>query len=229
MNKDFRKFAISKGVNGLVFDDYRKKAFNGAINPTIIEERNLNVAAIDVFSRLMYDHIIFLGTGIDSDVANIVNAQLLYLNSIMDKNEDIKMFINSVGGSCMDGLSICDTMNYVEPDVSTYCMGMALSMGSVILSSGERGKRYSLPNSTIMIHQVSSGIGYAQCSDIKIAADETKRIQNIIYNILSKNTGKTLEEIEKDADRDHWMPANECLPGIYGQYGLIDEIITKKK
>lgn len=227
MKNDFRKFAISNGVNGLTFDDYRKKS-NGIISPTILEERSLNVATLDVFSRLMYDHIIFLGTEIDSDVANIINAQLLYLNSVMDKEEDIKMFINSVGGSCLDGISICDTMNYVDPNVSTYCMGMALSMGSVILSSGERGKRYALPNSTIMIHQVSSGIGHAQYSDIKIMADETKRIQGILYNILAENTGKTIEEIEKDADRDHWLPANECLPGMYGQYGLIDEIIKKK-
>lgn len=225
MNKDFRKFAISSGVNGLVFDDYRKKTFNGLISPTIIEERNLNVATLDVFSRLMYDHIIFLGTEIDSDVANIINAQLLYLNSVIDKDEDVKLFINSPGGSVIDGLSIYDTMNFIDPDVSTYCMGLCASMGSVILSSGKKGKRYSLPHGSIMLHQVSNGIGHAQCADIQIMANETKKIQNVLYNILADNTGKTFEEIEKDADRDNWMTPEEAI--MFGSKGLIDSIVKK--
>lgn len=223
IEKDFMKFAISKGLNSNTVNDYKIKAVNGIINPLILEERNLNVATLDVFSRLMYDHIIFLGTEIDSDVANIVNAQLLYLNSVIGKNEDIKIFINTPGGSCNGGLSIYDIMNFVEPDISTYCMGMAASMGSILVSSGTKGKRYALPNSKIMIHQVSSGIGYINTADLKIEYDEMKNIQNTLYTILSENTGQTIEQIEKDADRDHWFTAQEAL-----EYGLIDEIITKK-
>ena len=221
MNEDFRKFAISKGVNGIVLDDY-KKVSNGIVSPTIIEERQLNVATMDIFSRLMYDRIIFLGTGIDDDVANIVTSQIMYLNSI-DNESDIKLFINSPGGSVIDGLAIYDIMNWVEPDVATYSMGMSASMGSILLSSGAKGKRFSLPHSKIMIHQVS---GYAggQCSDIRIWTEEIKKHQNELYKILSENTGKSIEQIEIDADRDHWFTAQEAL-----EYGLIDEIITKKK
>ena len=221
MNEDFRKFAISKGVNGLVLDDY-KKVSNGIVSPTIIEERQLNVATMDIFSRLMYDRIIFLGTGIDDDVANIVTSQIMYLNSI-DNESDIKLFINSPGGSVIDGLAIYDIMNWVEPDVATYSMGMSASMGSILLSSGAKGKRFSLPHSKIMIHQVS---GYAggQCSDIRIWTEEIKKHQNELYKILSENTGKSIEQIEIDADRDHWFTAQEAL-----EYGIIDEIITKKK
>lgn len=220
---DFEKFAVSNGIGTNKLDGYSKYLFkNGHINPTILEERQLNVVGIDVFSRLMYDKIIFLGTGIDSDVANIVNAELLYLNSISDKTDDIKMFINSPGGSVTDGLAIYDTMNFIDPDVSTYCMGMAASMGSILLSSGTKGKRYSLPHGSVMIHQVSNGIGRSQCADIQIMAEETKKIQDVLYRILSENTGKTFEEIEKDADRDKWFTSNEAV-----EYGLIDSIITK--
>ena len=221
MNEDFRKFAVSKGVNGNTFDAY-KKATNGIISPTILEERHLNVATMDIFSRLMFDRIIVLGTEINEDVANIVTSQLLYLNSV-DSDSDIKLFINSPGGSVIDGLAIYDIMNWVEPDVATYTMGMAASMGSILLSSGAKGKRYSLPHSKIMIHQVS---GYAggQYSDIKIWAEEIKKHQSELYSILAENTGKSFEQIEKDADRDHWFTAKEAL-----EYGLIDEIIEKKK
>ena len=221
MNEDFRKFAVSQGINGNTFDSY-KKATNGIISPTILEERHLNVATMDIFSRLMFDRIIVLGTEINEDVANIVTSQLMYLNSV-DSEADIKLFINSPGGSVIDGLAIYDIMNWVEPDVATYTMGMAASMGSILLSSGTKGKRYSLPHSKIMIHQVS---GYAggQYSDIKIWADEIKKHQSELYNILAENTGKSFKQIEKDADRDHWFTAQEAL-----EYGLIDEIITKKK
>ena len=220
---DFEKFAISNGIGTNKLDGYSKYITkNGYINPTILEERQLNVVGIDVFSRLMYDKIIFLGTGIDSDVANIINAQLLYLNSISDKTDNVKMFINSGGGSVTDGLSIYDTMNFIDPDISTYCMGMAASMASVLLSSGTKGKRYALPHGSIMIHQVSSGIGRAQCADIQIMATETKKTQDMLYKILSENTGKTFEEIEHDADRDCWFTSEEAL-----NYGLIDKIITK--
>lgn len=222
---DFKKFAVSNGIGTNKLDGYSKYLLkNGHINPTILEERQLNVVGIDVFSRLMYDKIIFLGTGIDSDVANIVNAQLLYLNSISDKTDDIKMFINSGGGSVTDGLAIYDTMNFIDPDISTYCMGMAASMASVLLSSGAKGKRYSLPHGSIMIHQVSNGIGRSQCADIQIMAEETKKVQDILYKILSENTGKSFEQIEKDADRDRWFTPEEAC-----QYGLIDNIITKTK
>ena len=222
---DFEKFAVSNGIGTNKLDGYSKYLFkNGHINPTILEERQLNVVGIDVFSRLMYDKIIFLGTGIDSDVANIVNAELLYLNSISDKTDDIKMFINSPGGSVTDGLAIYDTMNFIDPDVSTYCMGMAASMGSILLSSGTKGKRYSLPHGSVMIHQVSNGIGRSQCADIQIMAEETKKIQDVLYTILSENTGKSFEEIERDADRDKWFTPQEGI-----EYGLIDSIINKTK
>lgn len=221
MKDDFRKYALSQGVNGNTFDDYTKKT-NGIISPMILEERNLNVATMDIFSRLMFDRIIVLGTAISSDVANIVTSQLMYLNSV-DSEEDIKLFINTPGGSVIDGLAIYDIMNWVEPDVATYAMGMAASMGSILISSGAKGKRYALPNSKIMMHQVSSGIGYINTADLKIEFDEMKKEQNILYSILAENTGKTLKQIEKDADRDHWFTSSEAL-----EYGLIDEIIKKK-
>lgn len=220
---DFEKFAVSNGIGTNKLDGYSKYLIkNGYINPTILEERQLNVVGIDVFSRLMYDKIIYLGTAINADVANVINAQLLYLNSISDKNDEIKMFINSPGGSVIDGLSIYDIMNFIDPTVSTYCTGLAASMGSILISSGAKGKRYSLPHGKIMIHQVSNGIDRAQCADIQIMADETKKIQNDLYKILSENTGKSFEEIERDADRDKWFTAEEAI-----QYGLIDNIITK--
>lgn len=221
MNDDFRKFAISKGVNGSLFDDYRKKT-NKIISPSIVEERSLNAVTIDIFSALIRERIIFLGTEIDSDVSNIITSQLMYLN-LIDSESEIKMFINSPGGCIVSGLAIHDIMNYIEPDVSTYCMGMAASMGSVLLSSGTKGKRYSLPNSRIMIHQASTYLGWAQTSDAKINYDETKFLQDNIYKILSENTGKTVEEIEKDADRDKWFSPNDAI-----EYGIIDKIISKK-
>lgn len=215
---DFEKYAVSKGIGTNTLNSY-----NNVISPMILEERHMNVTAIDIYSRLMYDKIIFLGTGIDDTVANIINAQLLYLNSISDKDETIKMFINSGGGSVIDGLSIYDTMNFVAPDVSTYCLGMAASMASVLVSSGVKGQRYALPNSTVMIHQVSSGTGHVQNADLQIVAKESQKWQNKLYNILAKNTGKSFEDIERDADRDNWMTAEEAV-----NYGLIDEIIEKQ-
>lgn len=218
---DFEKYAISKGMNSNTLNSY-KNFSNSLISPTIIEERQMNMVTMDVFSRLMADRIIFLGTAINDDVANIITSQLMYLNSV-DPLSDIKMFINSPGGSVIDGLAIYDVMNWVDCDVATYTMGMAASMGSVLCSSGEKGKRHALPNSTIMIHQVSSG-AYGQNADIQIAARETQKWQNLLYRILAKNTGKSFEEIERDADRDHWFMADEAL-----EYGLIDEIIEKNK
>lgn len=220
MGSDFEKFAISQGLNSNTINGY-KKISNGIISPTIVEERQLNVATMDVFSRLMAERIIFLGTDIDEDVANIVNSQIMYLNSI-DSESDIKLFINSPGGSVIDGLAIYDIMNWVNCDVSTYAMGMAASMGSVLLSSGKKGKRFALPHSRVMMHQVSS-MAKGQCSDMMIAMEETKKCQDELYRILADNTGKSIEEITKDADRDFWLTANEAL-----EYGLIDEIIKKK-
>lgn len=218
---DFEKYALSNGVNSLTLGDY-KRATNGMINPTIIEERSLNVATMDVFSRLMADRIIFLGTAINDDVANIVTSQMMYLNSVDDES-DIKLFINSPGGSVIDGLAIYDIMNWINPDVATYAMGMAASMGSILLSSGAKGKRYSLPHSRIMIHQVSGGAN-GQNTDIQIVAREIQKHQDELYHILAENTGKSFEQINEDAERDHWFTSKEAL-----EYGLIDEIITKKK
>jgi ATP-dependent Clp protease protease subunit len=224
MMTDFEKFAVSQGIGTNKLDGFAKyNVRNGIIEPYILEERTLNCAPMSVFSRLMYDKIIFLGSGIDEDVANIINAQLLYLNSITDKGEDIKMFINSPGGSCIDGLAIYDVMNFIEPDVSTYCMGMCASMGSILVSSGAKGKRFILPNGTVMIHQVSSGTGRVQNADLQIAAKESQKVQNVLYNILAQNTGKSFEQIEKDADRDHWFTAQEAV-----DYGLIDKIVIKQ-
>lgn len=224
MITDFEKFAMSQGIGTNKIDGYSKYNYrNGIIEPYILEERTLNCAPMSVFSRLMYDKIIFLGSEINEDVANIINAQLLYLNSITDKEEDIKMFINSPGGSCIDGLAIYDVMNFIDPDVSTYCMGMCASMGSILVSSGAKGKRFILPNGSVMIHQVSSGTGRVQNADLQIAAKESQKIQNTLYNILAANTGKSFEEIERDADRDHWFTAQEAV-----DYGLIDKIVTKK-
>lgn len=218
---DFEKYALSNGVNSLTLGDY-KRATNGMINPTIIEERSLNVATMDVFSRLMADRIIFLGTAINDDVANIVTSQMMYLNSVDDES-DIKLFINSPGGSVIDGLAIYDIMNWIKPDVATYAMGMAASMGSILLSSGAKGKRYSLPHSRIMIHQVSGGAN-GQNTDIQIVAREIQKHQDELYHILAENTGKSFEQINEDAERDHWFTSKEAL-----EYGLIDEIIAKKK
>ena len=221
---DFEKFAVSNGIGSNKLNSY----FN-YINPMILEERSMNVTSVDIFSRLLYEKIIYLGTAIDADVANIVNGQMLYLKSICEADEEIKLYINSPGGGCTAGLSIYDTMNLIDPDVSTICIGMAASMASIILSSGAKGKRYSLPHSSIMIHQVSTSTGRVQTADLKIEYEYTKYLQNTLYNILSKNSGKTFDEIEKDADRDHWLSPSDCLPGIYGEFGLIDEILEKEK
>ena len=220
---DFEKFAVSQGIGTNKLDGYAKYNLkNGIIEPYILEERTLNCAPMSVFSRLMYDKIIFLGTGINEDVANIITAQLLYLNSVTDKDEDIKMFINSPGGSVIDGLAIYDVMNFVDPDVATYCMGMCASMGSILVSSGTKGKRFTLPNGEVMIHQVSGGTA-GQFADMEIAVKHAGRLQETLYGILAINTGKDIEQIRKDADRDNWFTAQEAV-----DYGLIDKIVTKK-
>lgn len=217
---DFVKFSKSNGVNEIGLDKYRK-LINGYINPTILEERQLNVTQMDVFSRLMMEKIIFLGTGIDADVANIVNAQMLYLSSLSD--EDITLNINSPGGEVYSGLAIIDTMNFINNDIQTVCMGMAASMGAVILSSGTKGKRGALKHSRVMIHQPLGG-ARGQASDILIEAEQIKLVKDELCRMLSDNSGQSFEKVIADCDRDHWLTANDAL-----EYGLIDTIYTKKK
>ena len=215
----FKKFAKGNGVNGNGLDKYITQM--GYINPTILEERELNVTQMDVFSRLMMERIIFLGTGIDADVANIVNAQMLYLSSLSD--EDITLNINSPGGEVYSGLAIIDTMNFINNDIQTVCMGMAASMGAVILSAGKKGKRGALKHSRVMIHQPLGG-ARGQASDILIEAEQIKLVKDELCNILADNSGQSFEKVIADCDRDHWLTADEAL-----KYGLIDIIHTNKK
>ena len=198
-----------------------QSALDAYINPTIIEERKLNVASMDVFSRLMMDRIIFLGVPIDDDVANIVTAQLLFLAS-NDSSSDISLYLNTPGGQVSSGLAIYDTMQLIEPDVATICTGMAASMGSVLLCAGAAGKRSALPHSRVMIHQPLGG-AQGQASDILIAAQEIEKIRKELYTIISEHSGQTLEKIYADGDRDFWMNAKEAL-----DYGMVDEILTKR-
>ena len=221
MYNDYAKFAKSNcGVSSSVLDGYARHQ-DLYLNPTIIEERKLNVAQMDVFSRLMMDRILWLNTEVDADVMNILNSQMLYLDSISD--DDISLYINSPGGSVVAGLSTYDIMNYINSDVATYCMGMSASMGAVLLSSGTKGKRYSLPHGEILIHQPLGG-AKGQASDILIAAEQIRKCKDTLYGILSQNTGKSIEDITRDADRDFWMTPDEAK-----EYGIIDEIIYKKK
>ncbi len=222
MSREFDRYARSEfGVSSMTMHRYRS-FYDAYINPTIIEERKLNVASMDVFSRLMMDRIIFLGVPIDDDVANIIQAQLLFLAS-SDNSSDISIYLNTPGGSVSSGLGIYDTMQLVEPDVATICTGMAASMGAVLLCAGAAGKRSALPHSRVMIHQPLGG-AQGQASDIEIAAREIVKIKNELYTIISEHTGKPLEQIVADGDRDHWMTAVEAK-----EYGMIDEILGKGK
>ena len=204
--EDFKKFAKGNGVNGNGLDKYITQM--GYINPTILEERQLNVTQMDVFSRLMMERIIFLGTGIDADVANIVNAQMLYLSSLSD--EDITLNINSPGGEVYSGLAIIDTMNFINNDIQTVCMGMAASMGAVILSAGKKGKRGALKHSRVMIHQPLGG-ARGQASDILIEAEQIKIVKDELCKMLADNSGQSFEKVLADCDRDHWLTADEAL------------------
>lgn len=190
--------------------------------PTVIEKSNFGERAYDIYSRLLKERIIFLGGPIDDHMANIIVAQLLHLEH-EDPKKDIHLYINSPGGSVTAGLAIMDTMNLIKPDVSTICVGIAASMGALLLSSGAKGKRYALPNSEVMIHQVMGG-AEGQASDIEINAKHILRTKENLNKILSKNTGKSISQVEKDADRDYWMTADESK-----KYGIIDQIITKRK
>jgi ATP-dependent Clp protease protease subunit len=218
--EEFKKFAKGNGVNENGLDKYIARM--GYINPTILEERQLNVTQMDVFSRLMMERIIFLGTGIDADVANIVNAQMLYLSSLSG-DEDITLNINSPGGEVYSGLAIIDTMNFINNDIQTVCMGMAASMGAVILSSGTKGKRSALKHSRVMIHQPLGG-ARGQASDILIEAEQIKLVKDELCKMLSDNSCQSFEKVIADCDRDHWLTASEAL-----EYGLIDKIYTKKQ
>lgn len=222
MKDDFRKFATGhRNINSLVYDDYTR-IVSGYISPTIIEERQLNVATMDVFSRLMMDRIIFLGVPIDDYVANIIQAQLLFLESV-DANKEIYIYMNTPGGSVYAGLGIYDTMQYIAPDISTICTGIAASMGAVLLCAGSKGKRSALPHSRIMIHQPMGG-AEGQASDIEITAREIRKLKDELYQIIANHSGQEFEKVWKDSDRDYWMKAEEAR-----EYGMIDEVLTKSK
>ena len=220
--KDFRKYATKHlGINGLALDTY-SAITNSYISPTIIEERQLNIATMDVFSRLMMDRIIFLGTPIDDYVANIIQAQLLYLDSA-DSSKDISIYFNTPGGSVYAGLGIYDTMQYIAPEIATICTGMAASMGALLLTAGTKGKRSALKHSRIMIHQPSGGV-QGQSVDIEITAREIVKIRKELYTIFASHTGQPYDKVEKDSDRDYWMSSEEAK-----EYGLIDEVLTRPK
>lgn len=219
---DFRKFATGHlRMNGLALDKYNDIS-SSYISPTIIEERQLNIASMDVFSRLMMDRIIFLGLPIDDYVANVIQAQLLYLESA-DPTKDISIYLNSPGGSVYAGLGIYDTMQYVGPNVATICTGMAASMGAVLLTAGEKGKRTALKHSRIMIHQPMGG-AQGQASDIEITAREIMKLKKELYTIIADHSGNEYEKIEADSDRDYWMTAEEAK-----EYGMIDEVLVRNK
>ena len=233
MQNDFRNFAVNHlGVNSNTLDSYVKyvDASAGAVsmpqadylNPYILEERQLNVTQMDVFSRLMMDRIIFLGTQVTDQSANIIQAQMLYLDSV-DPDKDISLYINSPGGSVYAGLGIYDTMQYVNSDVSTICTGMAASMAAVLLVAGEKGKRFALPHSRVMIHQPLGGI-QGQASDIEITAREILKLKDELYRIISDHSGMPFDNVAADSDRDYWMIASEAK-----EYGMIDKILVNNR
>ena len=219
---EFRKYAIKhQGISSSTFDSFTSM-MNNYISPTIIEERQMNVASMDVFSRLMMDRIIFLGVPINDYVANIIQAQLLFLESV-DAKKDIQIYLNSPGGGVYAGLGIYDTMQYIAPDVATICTGMAASMGAVILCAGAKGKRTALKHSRVMIHQPLGG-AQGQASDIEITAREIQKLKKELYTIISDHSGKSYDEVWKDGDRDYWMTSSEAK-----DYGMIDEVLIRAK
>lgn len=214
--KEFKKYATKhRGINSLYYDK-----LTASMTPYIMEERQLNVAQIDVFSRLMMDRIIFLGTGIDDQIANIIQAQLLFLESV-DSQKDIQIYINSPGGSVYAGLGIYDTMQFIKPEVATICTGMAASMGAVLLVAGQAGKRSALPHSRVMIHQPSGGAS-GVASDMEINLKEMLKLKDELYQIISKHSGQPFDKVYADSERDYWMRADEAKA-----YGMIDEILTR--
>jgi len=221
-NDEFRKFAIKdQGISSTTVDSFTSM-MNNYISPTIIEERQMNVASMDVFSRLMMDRIIFLGVPINDYVANIIQAQLLFLESV-DAKKDIQIYLNTPGGGVYAGLGIYDTMQYIAPDVATICTGMAASMGAVLLCAGAEGKRTALRHSRVMIHQPLGG-AQGQASDIEITAREIQKLKNELYTIISEHSGKPFDEVWNDSDRDYWMTSAEAK-----EYGMIDEVLIRTK
>ncbi len=217
--KDFDKYAVKHlGINSLTLDQYYK--VNSYITPNIIEERPMNVASMDVFSRLMMDRIIFMGVPIYDDVANIIQAQLLFLES-SDPDREIKIYINSPGGSVYAGLGIYDTIQYIKPDIATVCTGMAASMAAILLAAGKSGKRFALQHSRVMIHQPMGGV-QGQATDIEITAREILKLKDELYRILALHTGQEFEKVSHDSDRDFWMNSLEAK-----DYGMIDEVLAK--
>ena len=222
ITKDFRKYAIKhSGISSLHLDNYTS-VLASYISPTIIEERQLNIAQMDVFSRLMMDRIIFLGLPIDDYVANIIQAQLLYLDSA-DPGKDIQIYFNTPGGQVHAGLGIYDTMQYISCDVATICTGMAASMGAVLLCAGQKGKRSALKHSRVMIHQPVGG-AQGQAADIEITTREILKIRTELYKIIADHSGNDVKKVEKDSDRDYWMTAQEAM-----EYGMVDEVLEKEK
>lgn len=220
MTNDFLKFAVASGLNSMHVEQTMQASAN-YISPSILEERQLNVTQMDVFSRLMMDRIIFLGTEVNDYTANVIQAQLLYLDSA-DSDKDIHIYLNSPGGSVYAGLGIYDTMQFVRSRVATICTGMAASMSAVLLVAGEKGMRAALPHSRVMIHQPLGGI-QGQASDIEITAKEILKIKDELYQIISDHSGQSIERIRHDADRDYWMKADEAL-----EYGMIDKVYERK-
>ncbi|MDZ7615287.1 MAG: ATP-dependent Clp endopeptidase proteolytic subunit ClpP [Flavobacteriaceae bacterium] len=215
---EFRNFAIKdRGINSLYVNN-----LISSVTPYIIEERQLNVAQMDVFSRLMMDRIIFMGTGVNDHVANIIQAQLLFLESV-DSSKDISIYINSPGGGVYAGLGIYDTMQFIKPEVATICTGMAASMAAVLMCAGQKGKRSALTHSRIMIHQPMGG-AQGQASDIEITAREIMKLKDELYQIIASHTGQDIEKVRQDSDRDYWMKSQEAK-----DYGMIDEILTRNK
>jgi len=218
LGKEFEKYAVHRrGISSNTLYSYQKHQVTD-LTPNIIEERPMNIAVMDVYSRLMMDRIIFLGYPINDEVANIVTAQLLFLEST-DRTRDIQMYINSPGGNVYSGLGMYDTMQYITPDVSTICIGMAASMAAILLCAGTKGKRTALKHSRVMLHQPSGAIG-GQASDIEITVQEIKKIKKNLYDAISAHTGKTVKQVEKDCDRDYWLTSDEAK-----EYGLVDEVL----
>ncbi len=223
---EFRKYATKHlGMNSMHLDNYMEKSVPTiptitGFTPNVIEERQMNIVGLDVFSRMMMDRIIFMGVPVNSYVANVIQAQLLFLESA-DPKRDVQMFINSPGGSVIDGLGIYDTMQYISPDVATICTGLAASMGAVLLAAGKAGKRTALPHARVMIHQPLGGM-QGQVSDMEISYKLIKQMQKELYDILANHTGQTYETILQDCDRDNWMRAPEAK-----EYGLVDEVLAR--
>ena len=224
-NNEFYKYATKHaGISGAELEKYMRTSvpdING-FTPQVIEERQMNVVGMDVFSRLMMDRIIFLGVPVNDYVANVIQAQLLFLEST-DNKRDIQMFINSPGGSVISGLGIYDTMQYVSPEIGTICTGLAASMGAVLLAAGTKGKRTCLPHSRVMIHQPSGGM-QGQFTEMEISYNLIRTMRDDLYEIMAKHTGKTLDQIAKDSDRDNWMTSHQAK-----EYGLVDEVLTRSK